>query len=29
MKKIFSNTEIALALKSDNELDRAHFLLNL
>lgn len=29
MKKIFDNTEIALALKSDSELDRALFLFEL
>ncbi|WP_350284474.1 proline dehydrogenase family protein [uncultured Croceitalea sp.] len=29
MKKIFDNTEIALALKSDTELDRAFFLFEL
>jgi proline dehydrogenase len=29
MKKIFDNTEIALALKSDAELKRAHFLFKM
>ena len=29
MKKIFNNTEIAFALKSDTELDRAYFLFRM
>lgn len=29
MKKIFDNTEVALALKSDSELNRAHFLFEI
>jgi len=29
MKKIFENTEVAFALKSDSELERAYFLFNL
>ena len=29
MKKIFDNTEVAFALKSDSELERAYFLFNL
>ncbi|MBS9766317.1 MAG: proline dehydrogenase family protein [Flavobacteriaceae bacterium] len=29
MKKIFSNTEVAFALKSDSELNRAHFLFEM
>ncbi len=29
MKKIFNNTEVALALKSDSELERARFLFEL
>lgn len=29
MKKIFENTEIALALKSDSELNRAYFLFSM
>ncbi|WP_142784656.1 proline dehydrogenase family protein [Changchengzhania lutea] len=29
MKQIFDNTEIALALKSDSELDRAYFLFKM
>jgi proline dehydrogenase len=26
-KKLFNNTQVAFALKSDTELDRAYFLL--
>jgi len=29
MKNIFTNTEIAFALKSDSELERAYFLFKL
>ncbi len=29
MRRLFDNTEIALALKSDRELDRAHFLFKM
>ena len=29
MKKIFNNTQVAFALKSDTELDRAYFLFKL
>ena len=29
MKKIFDNTQVAFALKSDTELDRAYFLFKM
>ena len=29
MEKIFNNTEVAFALKSDTELERAYFLFKL